>query len=315
MFPKQLELGGDLETLADAYGRFIPGATVVRARDWKLFRWKGHLSIAEGRSLWQVRANRDLTTQSAGESGFFALAIPEDGGICTSVRGREVLAAPGQAVLLHVPERRKLHALCRGAHARTSLKWLSTEWESTLASMFDDEPLAQLDVNALLDLSDERGQVLSRLISAVAHDIVDPVHQSSLASVLMNEALLRLVFEKAMGHKNHRSRETMPRHVRLAIDFMNANAAKPIYIRDVAAACGVTARSLETGFREAIDMTPLAYLRQIRLDAARKELQAGFGSHKVGDVARRWGFVDLGRFSARYRQAFGELPSETRRRR
>jgi AraC-like DNA-binding protein len=31
----------------------------------------------------------------------------------------------------------------------------------------------------------------------------------------------------------------------------------------------------------------------------------------VTDVALRWGFLELGRFSVQYRQRFGEAPSET----
>ncbi|WP_415858950.1 helix-turn-helix domain-containing protein [Agromyces laixinhei] len=34
----------------------------------------------------------------------------------------------------------------------------------------------------------------------------------------------------------------------------------------------------------------------------------------VSEIARRWGFVNLGRFAAAYRREFGENPSETLRR-
>jgi AraC-like DNA-binding protein len=316
MFPKQLDLSGDFEALAGAYGKFLPFGTVTRADDWRLLRWQGHLTVAENRSLWRVRTNREISAHSVGNEGFFVLVIPEEGGVRANVRHRDVVATPGQAVLLHLPEERHLHAYCQGAHARTSVKWNIAEWHKTVATHYGDEPLPDVDFNALLDLTDQRGRVLSRLISAVAHDLVYPVHESRLASALMNEALLRLVFERAgfSDEAASRARLAMPRHVRNALDFMTANAAKPILIRDVAAACGVTARSLEHGFKNTMDTTPLAYLRRIRLDAARKELR-GTGVRSVTEVARRWGFVDLSRFSARYRQAFGELPSQTLRRR
>jgi len=49
-------------------------------------------------------------------------------------------------------------------------------------------------------------------------------------------------------------------------------------------------------------MSPMKYVKQIRLDN---------GSTTVTYVAMDHGFFQLGRFSADYRRAFGELPSVT----
>ncbi|MNR39034.1 HTH-type transcriptional activator RhaS [compost metagenome] len=54
----------------------------------------------------------------------------------------------------------------------------------------------------------------------------------------------------------------------------------------------------------------MAWLRLQRLDAARAQLRRG-DAHSIAEVALRCGFAHLGRFSAYYRERFGELPSET----
>lgn len=56
-------------------------------------------------------------------------------------------------------------------------------------------------------------------------------------------------------------------------------------------------------------MSPMQYLRGVRLDRAREDLQAGVGT--VSDIAYQWGFTNLGRFARAYRERFGELPSDT----
>lgn len=77
----------------------------------------------------------------------------------------------------------------------------------------------------------------------------------------------------------------------------------------------VSVRSLQEGFRRSLDTTPVAYLRRVRLEKARDELTAAEpGTTSVTEVATRWGFVHLGRFSSTYARAFGERPSETLRR-
>ncbi|MFY8217090.1 MAG: helix-turn-helix domain-containing protein [Chthoniobacterales bacterium] len=48
----------------------------------------------------------------------------------------------------------------------------------------------------------------------------------------------------------------------------------------------------------------------MRLCKARREiLGSGYRNLSVTDAAMAWGFNHLGRFSAEYRQFFGELPS------
>jgi len=61
-------------------------------------------------------------------------------------------------------------------------------------------------------------------------------------------------------------------------------------------------------------MTPLEYLRQVRLEHAHRELLAGDPARQtVTSVAYRWGFPSPGRFSAYYRRTYGVSPSQTLR--
>ena len=53
----------------------------------------------------------------------------------------------------------------------------------------------------------------------------------------------------------------------------------------------------------------------MKLNEIRRELQQTNGAgERISDIAMRWGFLHLGRFSEEYRQLFGECPSDTLRR-
>jgi AraC-like DNA-binding protein len=54
-------------------------------------------------------------------------------------------------------------------------------------------------------------------------------------------------------------------------------------------------------------------MRLARLREVRRALTERDAPVTVTDVAVRFGFYELGRFAAAYRQAFGEVPSETLR--
>ena len=62
-------------------------------------------------------------------------------------------------------------------------------------------------------------------------------------------------------------------------------------------------------------VSPMQYVKRLRLKAVRRSLSfADPQTTTVGHVAVDFGFRQLGRFSAQYRDAFGEFPSVTLRR-
>ena len=78
--------------------------------------------------------------------------------------------------------------------------------------------------------------------------------------------------------------------------------------------CGAAPeRALRHGFAELYGVSPMVYLRSVRMHAARKELGRPECERSIADVALGCGFTHLGRFSVDYRRAFGQTPSATRR--
>lgn len=105
------------------------------------------------------------------------------------------------------------------------------------------------------------------------------------------------------------------RGVRRALEYLHDQPEPHVTISALCAVAGVSARTLEYGFREHLGMTPMRYARLVRLNGARRDLlRTAPHATTVTDVALGWGFVELGRFAGEYRRFFGELPSETLRR-
>jgi AraC-like DNA-binding protein len=102
----------------------------------------------------------------------------------------------------------------------------------------------------------------------------------------------------------------LPRHVKRVQEYLRANAGEPVTAEQMALLAGVSLRSLYAGFKEYCGVSPMQYLRSLRLDAARTALLNEPDSN-IASVAMRWGFGHLGRFSAEYKQRFGETPSQS----
>jgi AraC-like DNA-binding protein len=106
-----------------------------------------------------------------------------------------------------------------------------------------------------------------------------------------------------------------PWHVRDAVRLIQDRPAHPFTVATLARSVGISARALQDGFRQHLGLSPLQYLRAVRLRAVRDELLAldAEDSTTVADVATRWGFTHLGRFAQYYRDRYGEPPSRTLR--
>lgn len=127
------------------------------------------------------------------------------------------------------------------------------------------------------------------------------------------------LYELLLGWPNSAMRatkqeEALPPSTRRARDYIHAHAAEVPTVAEIAAAAGVGVRALALGFEKHFGMAPLRYLQQVRLDGVRAQLLAAAPNDTVTRVALDWGFANAGVFAARYRERFGEPPSETLRR-
>jgi transcriptional regulator GlxA family with amidase domain len=78
----------------------------------------------------------------------------------------------------------------------------------------------------------------------------------------------------------------------------------------------VSQRTLEHVFQEHLGISPKRFVNLARLNQIYCDLlRSSADNITVAQLAQRHGIRQLGRFSSEYRAQFGELPSETLRRR
>jgi len=92
-----------------------------------------------------------------------------------------------------------------------------------------------------------------------------------------------------------------------------ANLEQVVHVADLSRVARVNQRTLSRAFREIRGIGPYRYLQYLRLSEVKRVLVLEGGT--VTQAAMQFGFRELGKFGVLYRKAFGESPSETRRRR
>jgi transcriptional regulator GlxA family with amidase domain len=107
------------------------------------------------------------------------------------------------------------------------------------------------------------------------------------------------------------------RHREIVAQFeevARANLGKPVRLADLCRQLGVSPRALSRAFHAVGGTTPYRHVQSQRLNEARRALLSDTVEESITDIATRFGFRELGRFAVRYRETFGESPSETKRR-
>jgi AraC-like DNA-binding protein len=183
-----------------------------------------------------------------------------------------------------------------------------------LAATFERPVPSNFEFTPLLDLSNGPAAYLLKLMRFFRDDIcVDQaLAVSSIALSNFQEMFCMLMVQNlrhTLSNCKYPSSSIAPRQVKRALEFAREHAGMPITISDMAVAAGVSVRALQLNFQRFLNMTPMAYLRQLRLENVRRDLLAADPLSTVTEIARRWGFVHLTRFSRAYFAAFGVMPS------
>ncbi|WP_424891246.1 AraC family transcriptional regulator [Streptomyces sp. XH2] len=248
--------------------------------------------------------------------------------VCQLVRGRvrvmspgreERVVGPGQTYVLDPYRSFQVH-WSPGARMTTLRLDRETVERAAADALGVEGPLrARFSLNGTVSAAAARSwagisaavhrEVLGEGVARSSPLVAGHLTQSTAAILMQSHELI------TQGVDAQRPGEVAHPAVRRAMALAEERADQPLTLADLAAAARVSPRALQEAFRRHVDTTPLGYLREVRLGRAHQELAAarGDGDVTVAEVAYRWGFNNLGRFSGYYQRRFGRPPSRTLR--
>ena len=91
----------------------------------------------------------------------------------------------------------------------------------------------------------------------------------------------------------------------------DAGCNRPLTISDLTQQLFTSKTVLSVAIRQTTGLSPLTFLRNVRLEQVRNELLNHGQDNSIINIARRYGFHSRGHFSGYYKKLFGELPRET----
>jgi AraC-like DNA-binding protein len=158
----------------------------------------------------------------------------------------------------------------------------------------------------LLPCEPEIGDVLERLLRTLS----DPLDRKLIAPLVMDEILFRLLrTEAAATIRSGVGPGADAERILGAMQFIRQNHADKLSVDQLARASAMSASHFAHRFRAVARVSPMRYLRDVRLDVARARL-LGNGA-RVGQVAVDVGFESPAHFTREFKRRFGVSPSKS----
>ncbi|MET0024986.1 MAG: AraC family transcriptional regulator [Sedimenticola sp.] len=196
--------------------------------------------------------------------------------------------------------------------------WASVLIPANKMSLFqsagDECPTGQSAVN--LGYSYPLMELLKRFISNVSYqpEILNypPALEAFNNSVItMIETLVRSKFQQPIKQRG-RPLLADPRIIRVAMEYIEDRLDPTLTMKDIMRVTGLSEKTLRNSFIRFLGISPQRYIQLRKLHLAKNMIINGISHNlNVSEIAATVGYWDAGRFSARYKRLFGELPSVT----
>jgi len=140
--------------------------------------------------------------------------------------------------------------------------------------------------------------------------------QTSDIAMHRHDYILSILDALGSGHSTtSTSNERKTNNIQLVEQFVQTcfkeGCTNPLTINDLTTKLFSSKTVLSKSIRESTGLSPMTFLRNVRLEQVRSQLIRGDSSTSIISVAQKYGFPSRGHFSRYYRELFGELPSET----
>jgi AraC-like DNA-binding protein len=262
----------------------------------------------------------DITYQTDVQLSFneardgYHVDVPINGGLESRHRGRQLTSTPELATVFR-PDGETMVTRWPGGSRHLSVKIDQVAVDRSLEGLIGRPVDSHIPFEATLPM--KAGAALSwvRLLLMVHRQLNWP--KSLIGNSLVSVPLAECVIHGFLLVADHPYREALaapaepgrPEAVRTAMDIIEAGPHLPLTTSALAMQCHVSVRTLQEGFHRHLGMSPMAYVRVVRLRRAHRDLRSADPSHgTVASIARRWGFTHLGRFAAAHKTMYGETP-------
>lgn len=303
----------DLEQTCQQVGRvFKPHRLKVVQQKSDFFASMHMIHTAGSLNLCRLEYSEDVSIEPDALEQFYLIQIPTKGYAEIDYANHKFISYAQVASLLSPSQAVKMR--WRAGSPQLILKINKDDFLFHCRQHLPHFQQQALIFDPKLDFSRPSGtyflQLLRTLINALdtqQHPLHYPLAFKQFESSLFN-ALIYGQANNSQEHLQQANKVVSPYFIKRTEAYIRDNLHEALNVEILAAQAGISVRTLFNGFKNYLGTTPMAYLKELRFEQAHLELINNEHA-SVTDVAFKWGFTHLGRFSQEYKRRYGRLPS------
>jgi AraC-like DNA-binding protein len=262
----------------------------------------------------------DITYQTDVALGFeetrdsYHVCVPLTGWLESRHRRQQLTSSPALGSTYR-PDAEMTATRWPGGSRQLAVKIDQAAVNRALETLVDTPVDLPIPFDAALPLNGGVAQSWLRLLLTMQRELDSA--DSLIRNPLVSDPLVESLIHGLLLVADHPYRDALaapvkpgrPAAVRDAMNIIEAAPHLPLTSKALAAQCHVSVRTLQEGFQPYLGMSPMAFLRVVRLGRAHRDLRSADPSQNtVAAIAHRWGFHHAGRFAAAHQRMYGETP-------
>lgn len=201
-----------------------------------------------------------------------------------------------------------------------AFKFDQKKLENHLASLICESVDSHIHFDTIFNLKSDAGSGLIRACKLLQTEweqnnpiAISPIARRHLESFVMTSFLLAAknpYSEKLLV--DYKTKDLNEALVRRVTNYIEENIYELPDLAELTSYAKVSARTLQLAFKRHLNMSPMQYVKKIRLQRAHEHIKnARYTGEKITDIAMKWGFYNPGRFAQLYKEHYGCTPRET----
>ncbi|OBH87223.1 hypothetical protein A5681_13735 [Mycobacterium scrofulaceum] len=270
-------------------------------------------------TLAELAYDTDVSLGFAEGRDSYYVHIPIEGWLESQHLGRELVSSPTTASIYR-PDAEMAVTRWPGGSRHLGVKIDQLVVDTALETLLGHRPRAPIAFDLTLPLTDGAARSWVSQVFWINRELArvdNPLRHWAVRDRLAESLIYGLLLVANHPYREELAssvRPARPAAVREAVDIIERAPQSALSTAALARQCNVSVRALQEGFRQHVGMSPMGYLRLVRLRRVHADLRVSHPSQTtVAAIAQRWGIGHLGRFAAAYQATFGETPVQTLR--
>ena len=245
-------------------------------------------------------------------SDFYLFRLTLEGQCKVGIEDQQVLQSVGIMSITHPHTQQQIQTNqhCRNIILKLAQHDVETQLFKMLGHTSHEPVVFDMSLSCTEEGIDSIIETLNYLCHAYYH-----IQNWSFISASFTQYLIELILLKIPNNYseqlNLQRQHILPGYLKKAQKYIQNHLEQPISLADLSQCCEVSIRTLQKGFSQYLQQTPVEYIRDQRLERVHLALQQAQTNETVTDIVLRHGFQSLGHFSTLYKKRYGCLPSKT----